>query len=294
MKGRIRLILGVLIIVLGVVGLSSVYTVHQSEQALVLQFGQVKQLVKEPGLHFKLPLVQNVIYFDKRILDYDAQAAEVPTSDQRQLVVDAFARYRIVDPLLFFQRVINELGMEQRLNTIINANLRAVFGNVPLSVLLTPKRSELMELIANNVKNDGKRFGIEVIDVRIKRLDLPEENSEAIFRRMQTRREQEARQIRAAGDADAKRIRAEADKEATIILANAKRESEITRGEGDGKAQRIYNEAYGRDADFYRFWESMNAYRVSLGRDTTRYIGPPTGDFFKYFGDIDGAGKGSR
>lgn len=294
MKGRIRLILGVLIIVLGVVGLSSVYTVHQSEQALVLQFGQVKQLVKEPGLHFKLPLVQNVIYFDKRILDYDAQAAEVPTSDQRQLVVDAFARYRIVDPLLFFQRVINELGMEQRLNTIINANLRAVFGNVPLSVLLTPKRSELMELIANNVKNDGKRFGIEVIDVRIKRLDLPEENSEAIFRRMQTRREQEARQIRAAGDADAKRIRAEADKEATIILANAKRESEITRGEGDGKAQRIYNEAYGRDADFYRFWESMNAYRVSLGRDTTRYIGPPTGDFFKYFGNIDGAEKGSR
>ncbi len=294
MKGKFRLIVGILIIVLGVVGLSSVYTVHQSEQALVLQFGQVKQLVKEPGLHFKLPMVQNVIFFDKRILDYDAQAAEVPTSDQRQLVVDAFARYRIVDPLLFFQRVINELGMEQRLNTIINANLRAVFGNVALEVLLTPKRSELMELIANNVKEDGKRFGIEVIDVRIKRLDLPEENSEAIFRRMQTRREQEARQIRAAGDADAKRIRAEADKEATIILANAKRESEITRGQGDGEAQRIYNEAYGRDADFYRFWESMNAYRISLGRDTTRYIGPPTGDFFKFFGDIDGAGKRTR
>lgn len=294
MKGRLRLIFGILIIVLGIVGLSSVYTVHQSEQALVLQFGQVKQLVKEPGLHFKLPLLQNVVFFDKRILDYDAQAAEVPTSDQRQLVVDAFARYRIVDPLLFFQRVINELGMEQRLNTLINANLRAVFGNVALDELLTPKRSELMELIARNVRADGKRFGIEVIDVRIKRLDLPEENSEAIFRRMQTRREQEARQIRAAGDADARRIRAEADKEATIIRANAKRESEITRGQGDGEAQRIYNEAYGRDAEFYRFWESMNAYRVSLGRDTTRYIGPPTGDFFKYFGDIDGAADRTR
>jgi membrane protease subunit HflC len=290
MKGGGRLIVGVLIIVLGIAGLSAVFTVHMREQALVLQFGKVQRLVTEPGLNFKLPLVQNVVIFDKRVLDYDARAEEVPTRDQKQVVVDAFARYRIVDPLLFFQTVTNEEGMKVRLGNIINANLRADFGKVGLAVIMTPKRAELMRDIANKVREEGKDFGIEVLDVRLKRVDLPEENSQAIFRRMQTQREQVARKLRAEGARDKKRIRAEADRDATIIRANATKESEILRGAGDAGAQKIYNAAYGRDPGFFDFWVTMNTYRESLTKDTTRYIGPPGGDFFRFFGDIEGKG----
>ena len=206
-----QIILGVLVLLLGIVAFSSMYTVTERDQALVLQLGKVKRLTNEPGLHLKYPWpFENVVYYDKRVLDFDAKAEEIPTRDQKQIVVDSFARYRIIDPLLFFQRVTNEQGMASRLDKIINANLRAVFGEVELAVVLTPKRAELMSTIAQRVKLEGKAFGINVLDVRLRRVDLPEENSQAIFRRMQTQREQEARRIRAEGDKESRRIRAEA------------------------------------------------------------------------------------
>ena len=283
--------IGLVVVVLGVLVSSSIFVVHQQDQTLVLQFGEPKRVVKEPGLHFKVPFIQNVEYFDKRILDFDAEAEEVPTKDQKQLVVDAFTRYRIVDPLKFFQTVNNERGMEIRLGNVINASLRAVFGEVALATLLTPERARLVHNIAQRVDKQGEEFGINVIDVRIKRVDLPDENSQAIFRRMQTQREQEARRIRAEGQKEAKSIRADADKQSTIIQANASKAGEILRGEGEAGAQKIYNNAYGQDRDFFDFWISMNALREGLTGNNTRYVGPPSGDFFKYFGDQTGLGQ---
>lgn len=286
-----HLILGILILVVGIVGFSAIYTVRQDEQVLLLQLGEPVDTIQVPGLKFKLPIVQEVVRFDKRVLDFDADTEEVPTRDQKQLVVNAFARYRIVNPLLFYQTVNHEFGMEQRLGNVINANLRAVFGEVELARLMTKERADLMKTIAQRVSEQGKPFGIEVIDVRIKRVDLPEENSQAIFRRMQTQREQEARGIRAEGDAESRRIKAEADKQRTVIVANANKESEILRGEGEGEAQRIYNNAYGRDETFFDFWVSMDAMRQGLTGGTTRYVGPPDNEFFRFFGSATGAAK---
>ena len=261
------LVIGILILVAGVVGFSSMFTVYQSEQALVLQLGNPVKVVQQPGLHFKLPFIQNVQSFDRRVIDFDASAEEVPTQDQKQLVVDAFARYRITNPLLFFQTVTDTQGMEVRLGNIINSNLRAVFGDVKLATLLTPERGRLMKVIADRVNKQGIPFGINVIDVRIKHVDLPEENSKAIFRRMQTQREQEARRIRAEGDKESRRIKADADKQRTIILAKAREQSEILRGEGEGMAQKIYNDAFGKGREFYDFWLSMEAMRQGLSRE---------------------------
>jgi len=277
-------IVGILVIVAGIFASSTLYTVRQDQQVLVLQFGKPIRTVTEPGLHYKIPMVQNVQVFDKRVLDFDAQTEEVPTRDQKQLVVNAFARYRIIDPLLFFQTVTSEGGMENRLGNVINANLRAVFGEVELSRLMTQERANLMQVIARRVNDQSKAFGVNVIDVRIKRVDLPEENSQAIFRRMQTQREQEARKIRAEGDAESRRIKADADKQRTIMIANANKQSEILRGEGEAGAQKIYNDAYGRDEDFFDFWVSMDAMRQGLLGSNTRFVGPPDSEFFRYFG----------
>jgi len=294
MKSTSLAIIGVIIVVLGLVALGSVYTVHQREQAIVLRLGEPNRVVEQPGLKFKIPFfVEDVVFFDKRVLDFDAKDEEVPTRDQKQLVVDAFARYRITHPLKFFQSVQNEFGMELRLNNLINANLRAIFGEVTLATMLTTQRAALMNTIAGRVKDQAKEFGIDVIDVRIRRVDLPTANSQAIFRRMQTQREQEARKIRAEGAAEARRIRADADKQATIIRAEAQRESEVLRGEGEGEAQRIFNEAFGKDPEFYAFWDTMRAMRDGLKSDNTSYIGPPDGDFFRYFGSRSGTGTGS-
>ena len=283
---------GVILVIAGLLASSALFVVNQREQALVLQFGDPKSVHQDPGLQFKWPLIESVVRFDKRVLDFDARAEEVPTKDQKQLVVDAFARYKIIDPLQFFRTVSNEFGMENRLGAVINANLRAVFGEEQLATLLTAKRGLLIRGIADRVKNQGTQFGIEVIDVRIKRVDLPEENSQAIFRRMQTEREQEARKIRAEGDKDSRRIRAEADRQATIIRANAQRVGQKTRGVGDGGAQKIYNTAYSQDREFYFFWDSMRSLREGLQGETTSFVGSPNGDFFRYFGDISGTGKG--
>ncbi len=281
---RIFLVIG--LVVIGIIAFSAVFTVNEREQALVLQFGEVQRLIKTPGIHFKTPLVQNVTYYDKRVLEYDAPAVEIPTLDQKQVVVDSFTRYRIIDPLKFYQTVGNEVGMVGRLENIVGSTLRAEFGKATMATILTPERSIIMRRVSKQVKAQTAAFGINVIDVRIKRVDLPAKNSQAIFRRMQTQREQEARRIRAEGQKESKRIKADADKQARVILAEANKKGQILRGEGDGLAQKTYNEAYGRDRSFYDFWVRMRTTRASLTGDKTRYVGPPVFDLYRMFPDV--------
>jgi membrane protease subunit HflC len=283
------LAIGLVAIAVFFILISSVFTVQQGEQAVVVQFGFPLRDISEPGLRFKLPLVQNVIYFDKRVLDYDSEDQEVPTLDQKQLVVDTFARYRIVNPLLFYQTVGNERGVEARLSTIMNSAMRSVLGDVPLSTVLTPERSSLMRKLTDIANNEAKGFGILVLDVRIKRVDLPEENMQAIIRRMQTQRGQEARKIRAEGDKEARRIHADADMQQRVILAEARNTAEVTRGQGDGEAQRLYNDTFGKDPQFFDFWRSMMAMQRALPKESTTFIGSPDGDFFRYFYSQQGA-----
>ncbi len=273
----------VVVFLIGITLYSSLFTIREDEQALILQFGNPQRQVSEAGLNIKIPFIQDTVYFDKRILDYDASAAEIPTKDQKQLVVDAFARYRIVDPLQFYQAVRTETTAESQLNNIINSNLRDSFGNENFALLMTEKRAHLMIDIAKRIDGAARAIGVEVIDVRIKRVDLPEENSQAIFRRMQTQREQEARRIRAEGDKTAREIRADADKQQRIIVAEAKKKSEILRGEGDAVATKLYNEAFGQDRDFFDFYRSLQAMRKGLTGDTTSYVGPPKGEFYRFF-----------
>ena len=290
MRKNLTLMLGGGLVVLFTL-FSTAFTIQETEQALVLQFGEPQRVITEPGLHFKIPFIQNVSSFDKRVLDYDATAKEIPTADQKQVVVDAFSRYRIVDPLRFYQTVNNEFRLQQRLDAVIDNSLRDVLGDVQMEVVLTPERADLMGQFTQKVAGQGAEFGIEVIDVRIKRIDLPEENSQAIFRRMQTQREQEARKFRAEGDKESRRIRAEADKQQRVIVAEARKQAEILRGQGDAGAQAIYNQAYGQDEEFFDFWRSMQALQKGLGSETTTWVGPPTGDFFRYFGDENGKGR---
>jgi membrane protease subunit HflC len=277
---------GVVAVALIVVLFSSYFTVHQAQQAIVLQFGDPRRLVQEPGLHFKLPFVQNVLHFDRRLLDFDAEAQEVIMLDQRRLVVDAFARYRIVNPLLFYQTVGTEQNMRARLGAIVNASLRNVLGSVPFSAVLSNRRSELMSQISQLVVREATPFGVEVDDVRIMRADLHPDNSPAIYARMQTEREREARQERAQGAEAAQRIRAEAEKERTIIIAEAQRQAQVLRGEGDADATRLYAEAFNQDPQFYSFYRSLEAYRKSLGEGTTLVMTPGS-EFFRYFRDMD-------
>lgn len=284
---------GILAIVIGITAFSSLFVIRENEQALILQFGNPQKQVDNAGLNFKTPFIQDVIYFDKRILDYDASAAEIPTLDQKQLVVDAFARYKIIDPLKFYQTVATESIAESQLNNIINSNLRDSFGKQLFTKLMTETRAKLMAEISKKVDTAMRSLGIQVIDVRIKRVDLPEENSQAIFRRMQTQREQEARRIRAEGDRKAREIRADADKQQRVIVAEAKKTSEILRGEGDAVATKLYNDAFGRDRDFFDFYRSLQAMRTGLIGDTTSYVGPPQGEFYRFFkGESLGSSSG--
>ncbi|MFZ5836432.1 MAG: protease modulator HflC [Pseudomonadota bacterium] len=279
-----------------VLAYSTLFTVHQTEQALVLQFGDPKRVVSEPGLNWKLPFIQNVTYFDKRILDYDIPEAEVIASDQKRLVVDAFARYRITDPLKFRQTVVTLAGVDARLSTLLNAGLRQVLGKESFFAILSGERRALMDLIRDRVNNEAAQFGIEVLDVRVRRVDLPEANSQAIYRRMQTEREREAREARAQGAEIAQRIRSRADREKTVLLAEAKRDSEITRGKGDGERNRIFAEAVGADPEFFAFYRSMRAYQEAFKAADTTMVLSPDSDFFSYFSDIGGkrSGAGGR
>ena len=280
---RTNSIIGIAVFIIGVILYSSTFVIREDEQALVLQFGDPRREVKEAGLNFKVPFIQDAVYFDKRVLDFDASAAEVPTLDQKQLVVDSFARYRIVDPLKFYQTVVFEANAEAQINNIISAALRDAFGKELFTLLMTEKRALLMVGVTKTVDLAARNLGIEVVDVRIKRVDLPEENSQAIFRRMQTQREQEARGIRAEGDKKAWEIRADADKQQRVIVAEAKKTSEILRGEGDAVATKLYNQAFGNDRDFFDFYRSLQAMRKGLIGESTSYVGPPRGEFYRFF-----------
>jgi modulator of FtsH protease HflC len=283
MNRNLMIGLGALAAVVLVLVLSALFTVHQTQQALVLQFGEPKRVVTEPGLHVKLPFVQNAVYIDRRVLDFDAESQEVILGDQKRLVVDAFARYRILDPLRFYQAVGDEAMLRGRVNTILDASLRKVLGEVPLFTVLSADRAALMGRIRESANNEAKQFGIDIVDVRIKRTDLPAENSQAIYRRMQTEREREAKELRAQGAELAQRIRSRADRERRVIIAEAEKEGAIIRGEGDANAVRIFADAVGRDVEFFTFYRSMQAYRDALADDNTSFVLSPDSEFFRYF-----------
>ncbi len=266
----------------------TLFTVQQTQQALVLQFGDPKRVIKEPGLNWKIPFIQNVEFFDNRILDLDATAQEAIASDQKRLVVDAFLRYKIVDPLKFFQTVRDQRIARQRLSTILESALRRTLGEASFIAILRDERENLMARITKQVDANAKEFGIETIDVRIKRADLPEANSLAIYRRMQTERQQEAAQIRAQGEEISRRIRAEANRKVTVIKAEATRDAETTRGEGDAERNEIFNKAFGKDPDFFGFYRSMQAYEAGLKSSDTRLLLTPNTEFFRYFGNSAG------
>lgn len=293
MKRSTLIILAVLGVVAVVVAYLTLFTVYQTQQALVLQFGKPERVIKDPGLHLKYPW-QNVEYFDKRILDLDATAQEAIASDQKRLVVDAFLRYRIADPLLFFQTVRDERIAKQRLSTILESALRRVLGESSFIAVVRDEREDLMKRITEQVNANAEDFGIDVVDVRIKRADLPEANSQAIFRRMQTERQQEAAQIRAQGEEVARRIRAEADRDVTVLKAEATREAEVLRGEGDAERNNIFNDAFGKDPDFFGFYRSMQAYEAGLKSTDTRLLLSPNTEFFRYFNNPAGLTENGR
>jgi membrane protease subunit HflC len=282
--------LGVILVATFIIASGSLFTVHQANQALVLQFGEPRQVVTEPGLHMKLPFVQDVIYFDRRVLEFDAPKEEIIASDQKRLVVDAFARYKIIDPLLFFQTVNNEAVVRTRLAAIVNASIRQALGGVPLEHIISGERASLMTQIRDIVNAEAKDFGIDIIDVRIKRADLPEANSEAVYLRMQTERQREAKELRAQGAEEAQKITAVADRDKVVIIAEAQKQSQITRGEGDGEAIRIFADAFGKDVEFFAFYRSMEAYKNALGQSDTTMVLSPDSEFFRFFGDITGGG----
>ncbi|MEW5424737.1 protease modulator HflC [Amorphus sp. 3PC139-8] len=267
---------------------TSLFVLNPTQQALILQFGQVRRAVTDPGLYFKIPFVQNVLFLDKRILDLDVPAQEIIAEDQKRLVVDAFARYRISNPVLFYQSVNNVAEGASRLSTFMQSAVRAVLADASFTEIVRDDRPQLMDRIRQEVQSRANSLGIEVVDVRIRRADLPEANSQAIFRRMQTERQQEATEIRAEGEEAAQRIRANADRQATVIIAEANRESDQIRGQGDAQRSSIFAEAYNRDPGFFAFYRSMQAYESSLNSDDTRLVISPKSEFFRYFNSPTG------
>ena len=267
-------------------GATSLFTVHQIQQALVIQFGNPKATVIEPGLHVKLPWpFQEVLYLDKRILNLDLPEEEVITQDTKRIVVDAYARWQITDPLRFYQTLINQDVAKVRLNPILGSNVRRILGAATFAAVLSDARASLMLDIRDGVNAETNNLGINILDVRIRRADLPEANSEAIYRRMQQERVREANEFRAVGEQISQEIRSRADRDATVIRAEATREGEILRGEGDGEKNRIFAEAFGQDADFFAFYRSMKAYEEALAGDNTTVVLSPDSEFFRYFGN---------
>ncbi|MDC3145724.1 protease modulator HflC [Candidatus Pelagibacter sp.] len=275
-----------IIVVLAATIFFSIFIVKEVNQAIVLQFGDPKRILLKPGLNFKIPFIQNVVFLDKRILNLDTPPEEVIASDQKRLIVDAFARFQIVDPLKFYISVGNERVARSRLSTIINSRIRNVLGRQELQTLLSQDRTKQMALIQEGVNNEAEKFGIKIVDVRIKRADLPQANSDAIFRRMQTEREREAKEFRAKGAEMAVTITSTADKEVTVILAEAQKQSEIMKGEGDGKRNKIFADAFGQDPEFFAFYRSMQAYGKAFNAGETSMILSPDSEFFKFFGNI--------
>jgi membrane protease subunit HflC len=290
--------IAVVLLVAAIVGYSTLFTVYQTRQALVVRLGQPVRVITEPGLNVKVPFIDSVIYIDKRILNIESPAQEVIAASQdssivsadqagERLVVDAFARYRITDPLKFYQTV-GPAGASSQLAILLNSTLRRVLGGATLADVVRDKREELMGRMRDQLDHDAQPFGIHVIDVRIRRADLPEQNSQAVYQRMQTERQREAAEFRAQGSQKSQEIRAKADRDVTVLLAQANSKSEQIRGQGDSERNRIFADAYGRDPDFFAFYRSMQAYERSMQKGDTHLVLRPDSDFFRYFGDPSG------
>ena len=284
---------GVVAVLLVLLVWNSLFIVEQTEQAIVLQFGEFRREIRDPGLKAKIPFVQNVVYYDRRVIDYEPPAEEVTASDQKRVVVDSFSRFLIVDPLQFYRSVGSETAAKNRLGSIISGALRRVLNSVTLASILSDERDRMMRQITDEVATQAKSFGIEVIDVRIRRADLPSQNSQAIYARMQSEREREAKEFRAQGAEFAQRIRSVAERERTVIIAEAQRQAQVLRGQGDGESVKISADAFGKDTDFFTFYRSLQAYRAALtGQDTTLVLSPD-GEFFRYFGASNGGPGGA-
>ena len=275
------LLIGIVIVVLGILAMTMLFTVHQTQQVIVLQFGNPIRVVKEPGLGWKWPW-QSLEYYEQRVLNLDPPVERIILSDQKPLLVDSYARYTIEDPLRFFQTVRTESELRVRLGTIVNSQLRSVLGNQNLASVLSEERADIMRQIKDSVNDQAQRFGISLVDVRIRRADLPQQTSESVYDRMRSERIREAKEFRAQGFEQAQRIKAGADREATVIRAEAEREADILRGQGEGERTRILNQAYGQDADFFNFYRSMQAYEGALAQGTYMVLSPDS-DFFSFF-----------
>ena len=288
--GATRLVSIVAIVLLITAATSSLFTVNQTQQALVLQFGEPKRTIQEPGLAFKLPFIQDVTYYEKRVLSLIPQdAEEVILSDQKRLQVDAYARYRIEDPLLFYQTVRNERGARGRLEAIIDSSVRRALGRETLASILTGQRNDIVRSIGEEVNASVSSLGIQIIDVRLRRADYPTATSQNIFNRMKSEREREAKEFRATGEEEAQKIRADAEKTRTVILSKAQRTAQETRGAGDAQAIQIYADSFGQDPEFFAFYRSMEAYRKSMGQNDTSMVLSPDSSFFRFFKDKSGS-----
>ena len=283
-------ILAIVLIVGAIIANSTLFTVHQASQALVLQFGNPVRVERDPGLKFKIPFVQNVEYYDRRILDLDPQPQEVILQDQKRVNVDSFARYRIVDPLEFRKKVSTDLEFRAVFGGRLNSAVREEVGKVLLGDMLTAKRADVMLLISEQLKSQGSDFGVEVIDVRIGRTDLPDTTSQAVYTRMRSSRVAQAAELRAKGEEEKAKIQASADRERTVILANAQKDAEIARGQGDGARTVILNNAFNRDTGFFAFYRSMEAYEKAFGNGTSLVLSPDS-DFMRFFGAASGANR---
>ncbi|HEY4773690.1 MAG TPA: protease modulator HflC [Xanthobacteraceae bacterium] len=281
-------VIAVLVAVVAILGYGSLFSVYQTRQALVVRLGQPVRIVTEPGLNVKIPMIDSVIYIDNRILDLENPSQEIIASDQKRLVVDAFARYRIQEPLKFYQTVSTIEGANSRLSTLLNSALRRVLGESTFIQVVRDQRAELTQQMREQLDREAQAFGISVLDVRIRRADLPEQNSQAVYQRMQTERQREAAEFRAQGSQRGQEIRARADRDVTVLVADATSKGEQIRGEGDAERNRIFAEAFGKDPDFFIFYRSMQAYEAGLKASDTRLLLKPEGEFFRFFGDSGG------
>lgn len=284
MRANHILVGGIVAAALLLLASASIFQVPQWQDAIVLRFGsKVGVITNNPGLHWRVPLIDNVQYIDKRILNFDAPAQELLTLDQKRIVISAYVRYQIDDAYEFYRVANNETRAESQIGSVLVSALRSVIGNVSMTNILTPQRADLMQDITKLLIDSAKPYGIRIVDVRFKRVDLPAANSEAVYNRMRTQRAQEATKIRAEGQRDAQELRAEADKQKVVTLAQARKQGEIIRGEGDGEASKIYADAYSQDPKFFDFYRSLRAMETGLAGDNTTYVGAPNGDFFRYF-----------
>ncbi len=286
-------VLAVLAVIAAIVGYASIFTVPETRQALVVRLGDPRYVVTQAGIHFKVPFIENVIYIDKRILDLENPTQEIIASDQKRLVVDAFARYRIVDPLRFYQAIQTVPAANSQLSTLLNSALRRVLGESSFQHVVRDERSALMGRIREQLDREAERFGINVVDVRIRRADLPEQNSQAVYQRMQTERQREAAEFRAQGSQRGQEIRSRADRDVTVLLAEANAKGEQVRGEGDALRNRIFAEAFNKDPEFFNFYRSLQAYENGLGHNDTRMVLKPDSEFFRFFVDPSGRAPGS-